>query len=70
MIVRDTHPSGECRMLLHMLVFPVHRNEKLRFGKAEHHLKLFLAGVPRYMHLIHPLIKHLGAKAHKIVDQA
>ena len=57
-------------MALELLILAVHREEELRLGEREHDLQLLLAGVARDVHLVHPLVDHVGAQPHQVVDDA
>jgi hypothetical protein len=51
-------------------VLAVHRDEVARLDEGEHQLQLLLAAVPGDVHVLDPLVDHLGAASREVVDDA
>ena len=68
MILFYPHLYGQFAVTAQHPVFPVDRNEILRFDQAEHYFQLFLAGMTGYMHFFIPAGNDVSAELHEIVD--
>ncbi len=58
------------RVLRQLAVLAVHRDEEARPHQRQHQLQLFFAAVSRHVHVLDPLVDHVGAAPREVVHHA